>query len=593
GYAQATLSSALKRTLDGLKESETRRKEIYIVTDMQKLAWDEGITQQTRRVLDDKKFKDMPLFLVDVGAVVTTNLTVTRADFGTRMNVEGSVSNLFTTVKNTGSQGIIQDLSLHIDGDKIHETEVGTNAGQTKNITMEHTFERKGFYTGFVELDPDDLPGDNRRYFTVEVSDKVPVLIVNGDPSVIPHQDGSFYLNLALGGMSKNNASLSPIEPRVITDRELQSERLSNYATVVLANVSTITPQMAQSLTNYVRNGGGLLIFLGHNVDPASYNMAIGKAAEETVEVVAHKGGENPEVKEKKDVARSFELLPANLGQVRTPKGEDAYFSVWNQNARHPILRDIIRDIKLNRAQIKRFFALQESPDHGTTGTELITLNAGPLMVEQKFGSGSVILFTISCTPGWSNIPLKPFFLPLLHQTIYYLARTSSQRSSTPVGMAYRLPIPEVEETTKVSFYPPPTEEQKREGRTPEPITVKSELGRAGHSAIFKQTNRPGIYRAEVAVGKGLRRELFAVNVPLKESNLSRIPVSEVQKRIDLEDFTIVEDPEKLGQIVRRAREGLPLWDYFLLAALLLALATSYLGNVVLKHGASETEETV
>jgi hypothetical protein len=46
----------------------------------------------------------------------------------------------------------------------------------------------------------------------------------------------------------------------------------------------------------------------------------------------------------------------------------------------------------------------------------------------------------------------------------------------------------------------------------------------------------------------------------------------------------VVEDPGRIEGVVRREREGLPLWDYLFAFAVILAVAESFVGNVLLKN---------
>jgi hypothetical protein len=157
-----------------------------------------------------------------------------------------------------------------MDGEKVAGQEVGLAAGGTRTLALPHRFERLGPHSGHVEVDADDLPADNRRFFAVTVREKVPVLIVNGAPSAIPYRDGSFYLRLALEGRSERGETLSPIRTRTVTAREFASVRLQDYACVILAGVPRLGEQDAQRLARYVQGGGGLLVFAGAGVDPAS-----------------------------------------------------------------------------------------------------------------------------------------------------------------------------------------------------------------------------------------------------------------------------------------------------------------------------------
>jgi len=74
------------------------------------------------------------------------------------------------------------------------------------------------------------------------------------------------------------------------------------------------------------------------------------------------------------------------------------------------------------------------------------------------------------------------------------------------------------------------------------------------------------------------------VNVPARESDLERLSVQEARRRLGVDDLTIVRDAEELRAVVRRAREGLPLWDFLLLLTIAAAVCETYVSNVMLKH---------
>lgn len=581
GYGTGELSAALAGAMDSLEKGQNERKEIYILTDMQKLVWTPAVEEQGRRLAE--KYPDTPVFLIDVGTDVTENLTVSRADFGSRINVRGTSSNLYVELENTSSRNVTGKLAMFLEEEKTQEQEIGLAGGAKRTAVFQHVFEQKGHFAGRVELEPDDLPADNRRYFTVEVHEQVPVLVINGDPSVIPYRDGAFFLRLALQGKAPGGRRLSPIDPKVITPRQLQSVRLPDFACVVLANVSRIGDRMAQNLSAYVRGGGGLLVFLGDNVDAPSYNMMIGASAGSTTRKLSADAEETTVTEE-----GGIQLLPGNLGRVVKPDRESGFFHMRNVNPRHPIFRDILSELNLKNAQIKRFFALDQPRGEPGEGVTLIALANGPLLVEKTVGGGTVVLCTTSATPDWNNMPLKPFFLPILHQIVYYVGGPAAREVSTPVGMSYRLKIPDTNDPVRVEFHPPPTEQQIAEGKTPEPVTINSEMRQGTNSAVFDRTGRPGIYRADIHLGQKVRTRTFAVNVPTKESDLDRLPLQEAKKRLGIENLIIVQEAERLSEIVRREREGLPLWDYLLMLCIGIAVAETYISNVLLKHGGEE-----
>ena len=66
--------------------------------------------------------------------------------------------------------------------------------GRWARPRFHHSFATEGWHWGYVEVDDLHYPLDNRRYFAVEVLDKVNLLAVNGAPSVVPRLDELFFL---------------------------------------------------------------------------------------------------------------------------------------------------------------------------------------------------------------------------------------------------------------------------------------------------------------------------------------------------------------------------------------------------------------
>jgi hypothetical protein len=314
--------------------------------------------------------------------------------------------------------------------------------------------------------------------------------------------------------------------------------------------------------------------------------MAIGPTAAAGPATVQGRGSADEAVGEPAEERNAFALLPRRFGPVRAASGPgDSFFKIANINPRHPVLDGIVEEISFKSTQVRRFVSM-EGGGPESAGTPILELDGGPLLMENRVGAGTVLVATTGATPEWSNLPVQPYFLPLLHQLVYYTGRSAAEQASTEVGMAYRLRITEAEEPVPVHFYPParPAAEGE-EPAEPEPHTVRSEVRGGRNQAVFGGTVRPGIYRAEVELGPERRRlRYFAVNMPSGESNLERLPAEEAGRRLGAEKLAIIRDPERLRQVVERAREGLPLWDFLLVLAVAVAVGETYISNVMLKQ---------
>src|SRR5262249_5394123 len=124
-----------------------------------------------------------------------------------------------------------------------------------------------------AELDGDSLAVDDRRFLRVEVRRDVRVLLVDGDPRTVRHEDELFYLETALRPGDRSDSSL---EVATTTVDELPRRRLADFDVVFLCNVKPLEGRRVAELEDWVKKGGGLLVALGENVDPDAYNAQMG-----------------------------------------------------------------------------------------------------------------------------------------------------------------------------------------------------------------------------------------------------------------------------------------------------------------------------
>ena len=554
GYGAAELSAPLRRAIGSLELSTNPVKEIYLLTDMQQNAWTDALKEAAALAP-----KGVPVFVVDVGADVSENLAIKDVDFGVRANVVGAPATCWCRIENTGAERMERKVSLFLEGQKIAEQPAAVNAGGTQTLAFRHVFDRMGDFSGCVEVEPDESPADNRRYFAVQVIEKLPVLVIDGAPSVIAYRDGAFFLRLALEGSADAGKKLSPIEARVVSEAEAASQRFEDYRCVILADVPRVEEKLSDRLKDYVKAGGGLLIFCGEKVDAAAFNATLGTP----------------------DAAGGV-LLPAPLGPAMTAsEKEHPFFPIQRTDTSHPIFRDIGAEIDLGTTRVTTFLST-EAPKEGGAAV-IVGMDNGPLLLERKFGAGAVVLCTSSCTPAWNNLPLKPYFVPVLHQIVYYLSRSGgSAEGSTPVGTPYLLKLPNTAAPVAVEFSLPAAKDAKE---NPDSIREAKSAQAAGENrATLRDTGRPGVYSAEFTITGTVQRQLFAVNTPSEESELARLPLEKARDYLDRGNVVLVPGADAIASAVRTERNGVPLWDCLLLATIGLAVCECFVGNVLLKR---------
>src|SRR5262249_28260377 len=141
-----------------------------------------------------------------------------------------------------------------------------------------------------------------------EVVRAVRVLLVDGRPTDDPYESQTFYLERALQPPGEVK---SGVEAVTATVERLADEDLSSYHAIVLCDLDRFPAQRLPALERYVREGGGLAIFLGDEVDPGAYEKELWK------------NGQG--------------LLPCRLGELAGPFTESPKLAVPTLD--HPLLR--------------------------------------------------------------------------------------------------------------------------------------------------------------------------------------------------------------------------------------------------------------
>src|SRR5690606_28212201 len=149
--------------------------------------------------------------------------------------------------------------------------------GETATIAFDHTFHTPGSHCVVADVAADRYAVDDLRALALRVRPASSVLLVDGDPGADLEESETFFLNVALdpGGETRTG-----IEPRTIGDHELATladEEFANVDLIFLCNVSRPDDRAVERLEQFVAAGGGVVVFLGNQVDIGRYNAVMWK----------------------------------------------------------------------------------------------------------------------------------------------------------------------------------------------------------------------------------------------------------------------------------------------------------------------------
>jgi hypothetical protein len=375
-----------------------------------------------------------------------------------------------------------------------------------------------------IEPAKDAIPADNRFYFVLRNRGKVHLLGISGEPPQRLGRDELFFVDRAF-----NLPGGSPFELVSIYPNSLVEQSLTDFQVVLLANVKTLDRRSVERLEYFVRAGGGLMISLGDQISSSYFNRAFADLAPATVD------------KPHFDViSRDRSLL---LAQAE-------YY--------HPVFRAFEDPGHGDLAAAHFYQYFQVKPVEGADVLARFD-NGDPAVLERSVGEGKVLLFTSTIDNEWSDLPVRPLFLPLLYQAANYLAPTEGQQATYLVGQPAILGAQDG--TSQIEI------------RTPSGAVVAADRGQG----YFAATQEPGIYE----IRAGQERRYFAVNIDPDEVLGQRLdPEAFVDRFISRETGLNTATLASGAEVVDKEMENRQqLWRFLLIGVLVLLLGETFLAN--------------
>jgi hypothetical protein len=329
------------------------------------------------------------------------------------------------------------------------------------------------------------------------------------------------------------------LQPTVVTDTNLSRKQLKGFDLVVLSNVPVLDAESRRSLGEFAQNGGGVLIFLGNRVDPQVYNGQL--------------------------LESQPRLLPARLGAV----ANTALF-LDRGSFTHPALTRFrtAQDIEVNTAKFTHSFVLQ--PDAADRSVRVMARfsDGAPALVEKQFGQGRLVLFASGVNPVWTDLPLKPAFLPLVQQLAAYLSSGAEGPRNVRLGERVVKHLPLSAANSRATVTDP-------QGAS---ATVRPNVTAEGVTVTVEGLSRAGFYRVAVAHQP---QDLIAVNRDPAESDLRVLKQADLRRLISAREWTWAPPSADLSVTLARNRQGVEFWRYLLFAAMGLMAIESLTAQVL------------
>lgn len=569
------------------------RRELIIVSDFQPADWQTGNPAATIQQQVAAMTVKPELTLLQVGKETNNNVSIDSLEFSKRPLGVGQQLVVRANLKNHGRTSIDRRrVILTIDGEEQSISQVTLAANSSTQTLFTCEFDSPGSHIVEVKLGVNDsVQADNQLAAAITVWDTIDVLLVDGQPSSEPLKSETDFLSVALTPYTFGRMKLSDlVQTKTVRYKSnLKTEFESAPQVVVLANVPRLTEAQANALRDYVKSGGAVLICAGSQIDSDWYNKKL--YAERSLlpaEFGQPKGRINEQGQSAKILAQHFDHPalqffnePANgdlsMAEIRqwfelklppnqlTEAGAEPTTALTPQKLLAKAIIAAVISQSSSRLASTQLLPSAEDPTSGSIPIVLAQLDNGdPLLVEKKLGEGSVIQMATACDADWSDLPMRPFYVPMMQQLVTTMAtQLTPPRNITTGEPAVALFSADLMESSEQAA----NQDFDLQLTTPTGFrrTVKTSIQGNRIMARFDGTSRPGIYSLQTPESETIH---FVANTSRRESEPGLLDQQQLSALASTMEAQIVESPAEYLEQDRLRRNGWEIWRYVLAALL-------------------------
>jgi hypothetical protein len=516
GAGPTRYAPALKVAGSILAESQLPRREVVLISDFQRNGW-RGV--EGARLPEGSLLTPVPVAgPADRPNVSVTGVSLNRSTFSNqeRVAVTAGLSNRSERRLDN------QTVTLSVNGIPVGTKPATIEPGAATTVSFDPFTINARNMRATVKIADDALNPDNTFNFVVSPSEPVLLAVVDRGNAA-----GNLYLSRALSIGQQPRFETVTRQPETLSDEDLRK------SAVVLLNDVPVSTSFARRLARYVEQGGGLLVAAGPRATwPAD-----------------------------------IDVLPASIGNpVDRSRGDAA--RVGGIEYGHPVFEPFRapRSGDFASARVYGYRSVSATKD----AQVLARFDGGsPAVVERRLGSGRVLLWASTLDTSWSDVPIRPIFLPFVHRAMRHLAAYKESQPWLTVG-----DVLDPSTTTSVKA-------TSAQGMVLTPSGQRRPIEEEGSDVM--QLDEAGFYELRRG-GAQSDTAVVASNVDPAEADLTPLDPKEITAAALPQGGSVQGSPGGRVQMTPEAQEkNQRLWWYLLVAGIVLLGADTVLSNRLAK----------
>ena len=464
--------------------------------------------------LDSWQDSSMTINLIPVQTTFQKNVSIDSVWFETPVPILNQNNKLLVRLVNHGEEEVEGvKINFTMDGQEkpVGVKSIPANSTITDSINV--ALMSAGVKKAKITILDYPVQFDDSYFLTFDIPENIKILSLN-------EKNPNGYLRALFSGIS-----YFKLEDQFIN--QVQYQKFNEYQLIILNDLVQISSGLSAELSKYMRSGGKVLVFPSQNAEISSFNAF---------------------------------LSSVNAGQLGTKT--DNITEVGTINTNDFIFNDVF---EVNKSNLKLpVVQTYYNISNAVYGEPILTFRNGAAFINKyKLESGQLYLCSSPLLEEKNNLVQNAeIFVPMLYKMS--IAKNFPDKLAYKIGQDKIIEIENKNQPSSETIY-------KIKGST-EFIPAQKSAGQKVLLDVGNQISEAGYYDATLSdkIVKSL-----AFNLNRKESDLAVYTVSELEDLIrNNGTFRMIDKEAQNGitKLISQTDSGIPLWRYFLIAALMFLL---------------------
>jgi len=502
------------------QESKYDKALLYVLSDFQKSASDlHSLPIDSNLIVRFIPLQNNPV----------NNISIDSLWFENPIQLYNSISVIHALISNSSQEKQQQiPLRLFINGQQKTVISIDLNPKESKTIDLSFTNEKTGVFQGKLEIDDYPIIFDDQFFFVFQVRNNFNISMIYQDKA-----------NPYIEHLFKND---SLIKWNAYYWKSVNYQKLATQDLIILNELQEMGSGLQQELSQYLKNGGQILIIPSSQAENKAINGFL----------KSHK-------------APLFATMDTNKVRLGSIEKQIPFF--------HQVFEKHIRKQeqgqKLNLPIFKHYFPIQTSSQKKSQKL-LQTRSRKCILSATPYEHGKIYQLAVPLHLRFSNLPEHALLVPLFYQIIFQ--NSAHTRLYEQIGSGKTININVDNAQNEVVHI-----KQNETDWIPE-IKRKNK-----NQFVLQNIKWPhdGIFRI---VLNNQEINKIAVNYSRSESDFAVYTANDLMQQIANEGYTNIQvlkaKREQLTSRIIQLDEGISLWKYFLILAILFIFVESLLMRI-------------